>query len=272
MTTVRVHPIGSFVDAGDMQYPPGADASGSGGGFLVSDGWDGNLTASSGTTTLTRDMYYDTVTLSGTAQIVTNGWLLACKVLDLTAAGANAINWNGNAGGNGSGVTGGTAGTAATAQVVGNNTAGTAGGTGGASGVAGTQAAAVSSVNPGNGGRSNTSGAGGSGNSGANAGGAARAGVAITAQHIMGGFRIPPQQNSGTALARINGGNGGAGGGGGGGGTGGGAGGGGGGGGAGGSVLAVLANEICFSGAAAGAVARPVALSHTRKYSMSPTN
>lgn len=76
--------------------------------FYFGGGTDGNLTISSGTTTLTRDTYYNNVTISGTAQIVTNGFrLFISGTLDLINASANAITANGGNGGNGSGQTGG---------------------------------------------------------------------------------------------------------------------------------------------------------------------
>src|SRR5690349_14082058 len=87
--------------------------------FSFSTGEDGNLTASSGTTTLTRDTYYNRVTLTGTGQIATNGYLLFAKVIDLSQAGANAITWAPSAAGNASGATGGSAGAASTATTLG---------------------------------------------------------------------------------------------------------------------------------------------------------
>lgn len=38
MTTVRIHPVGSYIDAGDMQFPPGADSTG---GATTGDIWRG---------------------------------------------------------------------------------------------------------------------------------------------------------------------------------------------------------------------------------------
>lgn len=223
-----------------------------GAGYSFSTAEDGNLT-SAGTTTLTHDTYYGTVTLTGAGKIITNGWLLCAKVLDLTAAGADAITWSGTAGGDAAAGVGGVAAAVSVAQSVGIGTQGTAGAAGVAPATPGAQAAASASVNPGNGGRSNASGVGGTGNAGANAGGLSRAGTAVTTTFPVGGLRIPPVGNSGTAIARIGGGNGGEGGGSGGGGTGG-ASGGGGAGGNGGNTLAVCADEIRVSGAAAGAI------------------
>src|SRR5208283_2734214 len=53
----------------------------------LGDGSDGNVTISSGTTALTRDMYYNNLTINGTGQIATNAFKVFVKgVLDLTAA------------------------------------------------------------------------------------------------------------------------------------------------------------------------------------------
>src|SRR5208337_2981054 len=38
------------------------------------DGSDGNVTISSGTTTLTKDMFYNNLTMSGTGQLITAGY------------------------------------------------------------------------------------------------------------------------------------------------------------------------------------------------------
>ncbi len=80
--------------------------------FGAGDGTGGNqnLSISSGTTTLTRDTSYNNVTISGTAKINLNGFVLrVCGTLDISAAGAGAlfnIAVNGN---NASGSTGGAA-------------------------------------------------------------------------------------------------------------------------------------------------------------------
>lgn len=85
-------------------------------------GVDGNLIASSGTTILTKDMYYNYVSISATASIITNGYKLYCLYLDLTSAPSGAIKWNGNVGGNGSGGIGGTGGAGLTSGSVGGST------------------------------------------------------------------------------------------------------------------------------------------------------
>jgi len=74
--------------------------------YLYGDGSDGDVSMSAGGPTLTRDMYYQNLTLSGTAQINTNGFAIyVSEILDISNAGANAINAapiNGNAGNPGS--------------------------------------------------------------------------------------------------------------------------------------------------------------------------
>jgi hypothetical protein len=69
-------------------------------------GADGTVAISSGTTTLTRDMHYRYLTLSGTGKINVNGYrIYVLNTLDLSAAGAGAIFATGNAGSNASGLT-----------------------------------------------------------------------------------------------------------------------------------------------------------------------
>jgi hypothetical protein len=76
----------------------------------MGDGSDGNVTISSGTTSLTRDMYYNNLTINSTGILSTNGWKVFVKgILDLSSAQAGAIQWNGNNGGDASGSTGGSA-------------------------------------------------------------------------------------------------------------------------------------------------------------------
>src|SRR5579863_3059171 len=125
------------------------------------DGSSGDLSISSGTTTLTGDTYYDNVTLSGTAVINTSGYkLLVSGTLDISNAQSGAIVLNGNAaslgtpGGNtfGSGTIG----------------VGLAGGASGAGGTAGgTNGGSLTSVNlVGAGGATGGHGGSGSGGSG----------------------------------------------------------------------------------------------------------
>lgn len=141
------------------------------------DGSDGNVVISSGTTTLTKDMYYNNLTLNGTGSINTNNFkIFIAGVLDITAAPAGAIQNNGLAGNAASASTPGAALSALTA-----NTLGVAGlgGVGAASSTAvGVTGTAGVSPTVGNGGTSGQGGAGGT--NGTNLGGAAKAGVAAT--------------------------------------------------------------------------------------------
>ena len=112
---------------------------------LFGDGSDGGITASSGTINLTRTMYYDSITLSGTAVINTNGFRIHVKnILSLT--GTSTIQNIGGAGGNGSGTTAGTAGAVAPGVDYGSGQIGVgggAGGNGGAGTVGGSSGAVV---------------------------------------------------------------------------------------------------------------------------------
>ena len=141
-------------------------------------GNDGNATVSSGTTVLTRDMYYNNLTMSGTGKINTNGYkIFVANTLDLTAATAGAIFVSGGAGSTGGGggsagpVNGGAGGTRAytTAGTVGTATGTGTGGQGnlGAGGT-GSGANANGLSNGGNGGTGGNGGAGsvGAGGSG----------------------------------------------------------------------------------------------------------
>lgn len=56
------------------------------------DGTDGNVTITTGTTVLARDMFYNNLTLSGTGKISLNGYRLhVAGILDLSAAPADCI-------------------------------------------------------------------------------------------------------------------------------------------------------------------------------------
>lgn len=102
---------------------------------LFGDYSDGDVTVSS-PTTLTRDMYYNVLTVTST--ISTAGFKIYAK----SVLGGGTIQNNGSVGGNASGTTGGTGGAGATAGSLPGGTAGSAGTspTGGA-GVAGSAAA-----------------------------------------------------------------------------------------------------------------------------------
>ena len=139
------------------------------------DGSDGAYTASSGLFTLVRDMYWASVTLTGTAQINTAGYRIFVKgILDISAAGTQAIYNNGGTGGNSTSQTGGAVGAAAPGASVGAAAAGSAG----ATGVIGAGVQAAVSIAPQNGGDTRSSGAAGAGAGGS--GGAQRAGIVAT--------------------------------------------------------------------------------------------
>ena len=68
-----------------------ADGGGGGGVALPiwGDGADGNVTISSGVTTLTRNMFYNNLTINGTGSLNAAGWdVFVAGTLDLTAAPA----------------------------------------------------------------------------------------------------------------------------------------------------------------------------------------
>lgn len=144
---------------------------------IFGDGSDSDVTLSAGTTTLTRDMYYNNLTLSGTAVFNLAGWKVhVLGNLDITAAAAGAFIRGGNAGGNASGATAGALGASSSTKTVGTGSSGTVGATGG-TGV-GAQAAAAASASPGMGGDAGNTGTGGTGSAGA--GGTGRTGTAVT--------------------------------------------------------------------------------------------
>jgi len=94
--------------------------------YFFMDGRDGNVTISGGTTTLTRDMYYDTLTITSTGVIIPAGWFIFCK----TACINNGIiRMNGGNGANGVAGVGGAGGVAT--PVTGPSYAGTNGSAGG---------------------------------------------------------------------------------------------------------------------------------------------
>lgn len=130
---------------------------------IFGNGIDGDLIISSGTTTLTKDMFYNNVVISGSASIITNGFKLYCLYLDLTSAPSDAIKWNGNNGSDGSGGTGGAGGAGLISGSVGGSSAG---GHGGNTDNAGSDASTISFLAGGSGGHG-TGGWGGNINAGA---------------------------------------------------------------------------------------------------------
>ena len=177
---------------------------------------DGNLTmAASGTTTLARDMFYNSVSwpVASTANFsIQNQRIFICGTLDLTNAPADAFDANGTAGGNGA--AGGGAGTGGAATAAGTNIANNAGGAGGAgAATAGTIGAVGVGGNCVTGETGGSSGAGGAGGGGA--GGAGRAAIAVTnapMRDIL--YWFLPQNGAGTAYKTTGSGPGGGGGGG----------------------------------------------------------
>lgn len=141
-----------------------------GGGLLgdFGDGSDGNVSLSSGTTTLTRTTYYNNLTLSGTASLNPNGWKIYVKGT-LNLSGTASIVRTPNTGSAGVGQTQGAGAAAMTTNDMGsglagqNGSAGPGGGLGGASGVAGVAAGAAT----GYGAAGGASGSSGSGTAGA---------------------------------------------------------------------------------------------------------
>lgn len=169
--------VGVETDTGQFKIGDGATAwnslayAGSTGGTQTTpfrsfgDGSDGSVTISSGTTNLSRDMFYNNLTMSGTGTLNTNGYRVFIKnILDIQNAQAGAIQWNGNNGGNASGATAGAAPSTQTGATLGDimiGGTGAAGTTG--TGVNGTAGPLVT----GNGGLGGGGGRGGNGASGA---------------------------------------------------------------------------------------------------------
>jgi hypothetical protein len=216
------------------------------------DGSDGDVTISSGVTTITRDMYYNNLTISGTGQLNTSQYRVFVKgTLDISAAPANAI-YAGNGSGsskNGAnattspGGTGASGGNLATQRSLGNGNGGGSGGSGGTG--TGAQAAAAATQSNSQGGLSGAGGGGGA--VGATNGGASRAATAQTSPVDIKVLKTDMATVFSGAFVIVNAGSGGPGGSAGAG-DGVGSGGGGGGGGAGGGFMFLAANTINRSG------------------------
>lgn len=206
---------------------------------LFGDGSDGAVSLSAGNSVLSRDMYYDSLSLSG-GSVTTNGYRIFTRVLDLSNATVGAIR---NSGGNASA---GVGGVARPANTVGGSTAGTNGalGTNGA----GQQAAATGALDPANGGSGGGSRASGAGT---NAGAAVATGSTVTGSTDLR-YATPDLLRGGVLLQAGVGGRGGSSGGG----DGTNDGGAGGGGGGGGGVVAVFARTIITSASTPAAVIR----------------
>lgn len=146
------------------------------GGFF-GDGSDGNVTINL-TTTLTRDMYYNNLTI-GTGNINTAGFQIFVKGT-LTITSPNLISnngTNGTNGGNANGSTGGTGGNGGSGAPSGNLSGGVSG-VSGSTGANGVGAGAGSGLTPnaGAGGNSTSTSIGSSGTSGASGGGGGTSG------------------------------------------------------------------------------------------------
>lgn len=135
----------------------------------LGDGSDGDVTISS-PTTLSRDMFYNTLTLTGANDVTTAGYKIFVKrALTRNEASTAKIKNNGGAGGNAVGGTAGAAGTAGVGATLPAGTAGAAGAggltaTSNTTGVNGSAGGAASpTLSPSNGA---AGGAGGSGNTG----------------------------------------------------------------------------------------------------------
>ena len=134
---------------------------------VFGDGSDGSVTISSGTTTLTRDMFYANLTINGTGILNTAGFKVYIGgTLDISAAAAGSIINNGGAGG--AGATAGTIGAAGAAPGLGTTLAtGTINAAGAGGVAAGTAAASAGAILGVIGGGHGIGGAGGLGSSGA---------------------------------------------------------------------------------------------------------
>lgn len=145
------------------------------------DGSDGAVTISSNTT-LTRDMYYSSLTVNATFTLSTAGFKI---FVSGTLTNNGTISNNGTAGSAGVGTSSGAGGAGAVAGTLGGGGAGaTTGAAAGAAGVAGT------SVNPSIGGSGGAGGAGGTGGSGGAGGVATFTPLRTLTPHIIYGVTL----------------------------------------------------------------------------------
>jgi hypothetical protein len=185
---------------------------------LFGTGADGAVTISSGTTTLTRDMHYTNLTMSGSGVLKTAGnRVFVSGTLDLSAAVAGALQMNGNAGTAASGATLGAGGTGS--PIIGSTMQGPNGGAGStattAAGTAGSAAQTIINIQAQAGG-GGAGGAGGIGINAAGSGGAPNGGgfaYAYTLPTIFQTFAVYNSGNLYQPVAAGAGGGGGAGGG-----------------------------------------------------------
>lgn len=142
--------------------------------FYFGTGQDGNVTINSGTTTLTRDMFYNNLTISGTGILRPNGFrIFIAGIFDISAAPAGALVY---VGGNGINAVGASAG-GATSMPVGTNStvtqqgAPSGGGAGGINnGTGGGGGGTVPALNAISGSQAGAGGAGGTGTAGGGGG------------------------------------------------------------------------------------------------------
>lgn len=161
--------------------------------LLYGDGSAGNVTISSGTTTLTQDTYYNNLTLSGTGILAAAGYrIFVAGTLDITAAPAGAIKLNGSNGNTSVGSAGGTGGNSAAGVTLG---VASTGGTGATAVTTNGVTAATPSAIAANGGNGGTAGASGAGTSGTTA-----AGRAFAANLILPFRRIDYNLQRGVTL------------------------------------------------------------------------
>lgn len=149
----------------DVFISPAAQMHNALSNVLFGDGSDGDVSISS-TSNLSRDMYYKSLTLTGSAYLQTNGYrIFVSELLDLSAAPTGSIAFDASAGSAASSTTGGGGAAAVAGVSVGGKGAGGAGANGatgaGATGTAGTN------QSPANGGAGGGGGASGSGSGGA---------------------------------------------------------------------------------------------------------
>jgi hypothetical protein len=213
-------------------------------------GIDGNLTASAGTTTLSKATHYGAVVLTGTAQINTNGWPLYMQSFDASNAPDRAIY---RAGASSPGYpSGGTGSTVNNGSLLGGSASGVTGASPAAVNTNGANGTAGTAVSIGSGGVGGVGGAGGAGDGGKTGGNGGASTVPTTRvyTHALDAMSLVSTNAGGNGFQVVFGGCSGGGGGGGGGSSPGlGAGGGGGGGsGAGGGVLRVSIGELLTGG------------------------
>ncbi len=140
-------------------------------------GSDGNVTIN-GVVTLQNPGYYNTLIMAPGGALITNGYPVYIKTLDLSNCDAGCIRWNGNNGANSGSGSGGSGGAALSLAMVQGASAGGAGAA--ATTGVGAQAPAATNASPSNGGAGGSGGQGGFANGGATIGGTPRVGGSST--------------------------------------------------------------------------------------------